>query len=156
MLSKKLRLDSFPKGYFNNKRVLVRVDFNVPLDKKTNAITNPQRVVESLPTIKRLLDDGVKSVVLMSHLGRPNGSRDEKQSLKPVAELLKKELGRDVTFLSDCVGTEVEKACENPAAGSVILLENLRFHAEEEGEKEVEKKEDQVPLLRRSPLSEAV
>ena len=94
MLSKKLRLDSLPKGFFANKRVLVRVDFNVPLDKKTNAITNPQRVVESLPTIRRLLEDGVKSVVLVSHLGRPNGKRDEKQSLKPVAELLKKELGK--------------------------------------------------------------
>jgi phosphoglycerate kinase len=140
MLSKKLRLDSLPKGFFENKRVLVRVDFNVPLDKKTNAITNPQRVVESLPTIRRLLDDGVKSVVLMSHLGRPNGQRDEKQSLKPVAELLKKELARDVTFLNDCVGGEVEKACADPAKGSVILLENLRFHIEEEGSREVEKK----------------
>jgi len=94
MLSKKLRMDALPKGFFENKRVLVRVDFNVPLDKKSNAITNPQRVVETLPTIRRLLDDGVKSVVLMSHLGRPNGQRDEKQSLRPVADLLRKELGK--------------------------------------------------------------
>ena len=99
MLSKKLRLDTLPKGFFENKRVLVRVDFNVPLDKKTNAITNPQRVVESLPTIRRLLDDGVKSVVLMSHLGRPNGARDPKQSLKPVAELLREKLGQFVFLL---------------------------------------------------------
>jgi len=140
MLSKKLRLDALPKGFVENKRVLVRVDFNVPLDKKTNAITNPQRVVESLPTIRRLLDEGAQSVVLMSHLGRPNGSRDPKQSLKPVAELLKDKLGRDITFLDDCVGEAVEKACANPPKGSVILLENLRFHAEEEGEKEVDKK----------------
>ena len=93
MLSKKLRLDALPEGYLVDKRVLVRVDFNVPLDKKTNAITNPQRVVESLPTIRKLLHDGVKSVVLMSHLGRPNGKRDAKLSLKPVAEFLSKALG---------------------------------------------------------------
>jgi len=140
MLSKKLRLDTMPKGFFENKRVLIRVDFNVPLDKKTKAITNPQRVTESLPTIRRLLDEGAKSVVLMSHLGRPNGSRDPNQSLKPVAALLTSKLGRDVTFLDDCVGTDVEKACADPAKGSVILLENLRFHAEEEGSKEVDKK----------------
>jgi len=136
----KLSIADLPPKFLENKRVVMRVDFNVPLDKKTGAITNPQRVVEALPTIRRLLDDGVKSIVLMSHLGRPNGQRDEKQSLKPVAALLKKELNRDVVFLNDCVGPEIEKACANPVKGSVILLENLRFHAEEEGEREVEPK----------------
>jgi len=136
----KLSLSDLPPKSLENKRILVRVDFNVPLDKKTNEITNPQRVVEALPTIRKLLEDGVKSIVLMSHLGRPNGQRDEKQSLAPVAQLLRKELNRDVVFLYDCVGPEVERACENPVKGSIILLENLRFHAEEEGEKEVDKK----------------
>lgn len=137
----KLTVLDLPARALENKRVLIRVDFNVPLDKKDpTKITNPQRVVEALPTIRRLLADGVKSIVLMSHLGRPNGKRDEKQSLSPVAQLLRKELGREVVFLNDCVGPEVEKACADPIKGSVILLENLRFHAEEEGESEVDKK----------------
>lgn len=114
------------------KRVLIRVDFNVPLDKSLN-ITNNQRIVAALPTIQYALDKGAKSVVLMSHLGRPDGRVIESQSLAPVAKEVEKLLKRPVTFLKDCVGTEVEKACENPADGSVILLENLRFHLEEEG-----------------------
>lgn len=69
----------------------------------------------------------------MSHLGRPDGKRDEKYTLKPVAEELKTLLGRDILFLNDCVGPEVEAACANPAPGTIILLENLRFHIEEEG-----------------------
>ena len=76
----KVSLSDLPPKTLEGKRVLMRVDFNVPLDKKTFQITNPQRVVEALPTIRRLLDDGVKSIVLMSHLGRPNGSRSDKES----------------------------------------------------------------------------
>lgn len=114
-----------------DKRVLMRVDFNVPLDGKT--ITSNQRIVAALPTIKHVLERGARSVVLMSHLGRPEGLKKDKYSLAPVAEEVKKLLGRDVTFLSDCVGAEVEAACANPAPGSVFLLENLRFHVEEEG-----------------------
>eukprot|EP00667_Euglena_gracilis_P010586 EG_transcript_10778 len=115
------------------KRVLMRVDFNVPQDKKTGVITNPQRIVGALPTIQLALDGGAKAVVLMSHLGRPDGVPNPKYTLKPVAEKLQELLGRPVTFLSDCVGPEVEAACAAPADGSVILLENLRFHVEEEG-----------------------
>ncbi|XP_002736557.1 phosphoglycerate kinase 1-like [Saccoglossus kowalevskii] len=114
-----------------DKRVIMRVDFNVPL--KDGKISNNQRIVAALPSIKYCLDNGAKSVVLMSHLGRPDGRKQDKFSLAPVAEELKKLLNRDVTFLTDCVGAEVETACANPAAGSVILLENLRFHVEEEG-----------------------
>jgi phosphoglycerate kinase len=114
------------------RRVLMRVDFNVPQDKTTGAITNNQRIVAALPTIRHALEQGAP-VVLMSHLGRPDGKRVEKFSLKPVAAELQKLLGRPVTFLDDCVGPAVESACAAPAPGSVILLENLRFHIEEEG-----------------------
>jgi phosphoglycerate kinase len=114
------------------KRVLMRVDFNVPQDKQTGAITNPARIVAALPTINYALSRGA-SVVLMSHLGRPDGKADPKFSLKPVAEKLAELLGRPVTFLPDCVGPATEAACAKLAAGSVVLLENLRFHIEEEG-----------------------
>lgn len=108
-----------------------RVDFNVPM--KNGAITNNQRIVASLPTIQYALEHNARSVVLMSHLGRPDGHVDKKYSMKPVADELVKLLNRPVTFLEDCVGPEVEAACANPESGSVILLENLRFHVEEEG-----------------------
>ncbi|XP_060591085.1 probable phosphoglycerate kinase [Ruditapes philippinarum] len=114
-----------------DKRVLIRVDFNVPL--KDGKITNTQRIDAALPTIKYALDQGAKSVVLMSHLGRPDGRRQDKYTMAPVKPQLDAKLGRNVTFLSDCVGPEVEAACASPAPGSVILLENLRFHREEEG-----------------------
>ncbi|XP_006881981.1 PREDICTED: phosphoglycerate kinase 2 [Elephantulus edwardii] len=128
-LSSKLTLDKLDvKG----KRVLMRVDFNVPM--KQNKVTSNQRIRAAIPSIKYCLDNGAKSVVLMSHLGRPDGvPMPNKYSLEPVAAELKSLLGKDVLFLQDCVGAEVENACANPAAGSVILLENLRFHVEEEG-----------------------
>jgi phosphoglycerate kinase len=116
----------------SGKRVLIRVDFNVPQDKATGAITNNQRIVAALPTIKFALDKGA-SVILMSHLGRPDGQKIEKFSLKPVADELAKLLDKPVTFLADCVGPEVEAACANLQPGTVVLLENLRFHIEEEG-----------------------
>ena len=94
----------------SGKRVLIRVDFNVPQDKATGAITNNQRIVAALPTIQFALEKGA-SVILMSHLGRPDGQKIEKFSLKPVADELSKLLGKPVTFLADCVGPEVEAAC---------------------------------------------
>jgi len=115
------------------ERIFMRCDFNVPQDKKSGAITNNARIVAAVPSIQYCLDNGAKSVVLCSHLGRPDGARNEKFTLKPVAEELKKLLSREIIFLADCVGPEVEAACSSPAQGSVILLENLRFHAEEEG-----------------------
>ncbi len=114
------------------RRVLIRVDFNVPQDKASGAITNNQRIFAAIPTIRYALDQGA-SVVLMSHLGRPDGQRIAKYSLRPIAHELTKLLGRPVTFLEDCVGATVEAACAKPEPGSVILLENLRFHIEEEG-----------------------
>ncbi len=123
----------------SGKRVLMRVDFNVPQDKKTGAITNNQRIAAALPTIKYALEQGA-SVVLMSHLGRPDGQKISKFSLQPIAVELEKLLGRPVTFLDDCVGPAVEAACApgKLKAGQVVLLENLRFHIEEEGKVKLE------------------
>jgi len=114
------------------KRVLMRVDFNVPQDKATGAITNNQRIVAALPTIKYALAQGA-SVVLMSHLGRPDGKVIAKYSLKPVADELAKLLGQPVAFAADCVGPVAEQAAAALKPGGVLLLENLRFHIEEEG-----------------------
>jgi len=116
------------------KRVIMRVDFNVPQDKATGAITNNQRIVAALPSIRYALDQGA-SIVLMSHLGRPDGKVIAKFSLRPIAAELEKLLGRPVRFLTDCVGPEVERTCSAAALkpGDVVLLENLRFHIEEEG-----------------------
>ncbi|KAL7844600.1 hypothetical protein SRHO_G00231390 [Serrasalmus rhombeus] len=128
-LSNKLTLD---KVDVKGKRVIMRVDFNVPMKDKT--ITNNQRIKAAVPSIQYCLDNGAKAVVLMSHLGRPDGvPMPDKYSLEPVAAELKNLLGKDVKFLKDCVGPEVESACADPPAGSVILLENLRFHVAEEG-----------------------
>jgi phosphoglycerate kinase len=116
------------------KRVIMRVDFNVPQDATTGAITNTKRIEAALPTIQYALDQGA-SVVLMSHLGRPDGKVIAKFSLKPVAVALEKLLSRPVKFLADCVGPDVEAACAvgTIKPGEVVLLENLRFHIEEEG-----------------------
>ena len=119
------------------KRVLMRVDFNVPQDKVTGAITNTQRISAALPSIKFALEKGA-SVVLMSHLGRPDGQKIAKFSLNPVAAELEKLLLKPVTFLDDCVGGAVEAACARLAPGTVVLLENLRFHIEEEGKVKLE------------------
>jgi len=129
MLSNKLGIEQLD---LSNKRVLIRVDFNVPLEKD-GKITNTQRIDASLPTIEYALKKGAKSVVLMSHLGRPDGQVKKEYTLAPVVDILKEKLKRDITFLDDCVGEKVEKACADPAPGTVFLLENLRFHAEEEG-----------------------
>lgn len=118
------------------KRALIRVDFNVPQDKVTGAITNTKRIEAALPTIKYALDKGA-AVILMSHLGRPDGKVVEKFSLAPVAEALSKLINKPVKFLKDCVGAEVEAECAKAKPGDVILLENLRFHIEEEGKAKI-------------------
>ncbi len=117
------------------KRVIMRVDFNVPV--KDGRVENDKRLRASLPSIQYVLKQG-GSLVLMSHLGRPDGKRVEKHSLKPVAAKLGELLGRPVTFLTDCVGPEVEQACAALKPGEVVLLENLRFHIEEEGKVKLE------------------
>ena len=112
-----------------NRRVIVRVDFNVPLDDKLN-ITDDSRIKGALPTIEYLIENGAK-VVLMSHLGRPKGKVKDELRLTPVSRRLSELLGKKVKKLNDCVGEEASKAAESMKAGDVILLENLRFHAEE-------------------------
>ncbi|MGE3802863.1 MAG: phosphoglycerate kinase [Candidatus Kapaibacterium sp.] len=120
-------IDSLPLA---GNRVLVRVDFNVPLDDEGN-VTDDKRIRESLPTIQKILREGGKAI-LMSHLGRPKGERNEKFSLKPAAQTLSHLLQTEVPLAPDCIGEEVEKMVEGMKAGDVILLENLRFYAEEE------------------------
>jgi len=122
---------SIDKLALKNKRILIRVDFNVPL--KDGKVTNNQRIAAAIPTIKYALSNGAKSVVLMSHLGRPDGRKQEKYTLKQVVPELEKLLDKKVIFVDDCVGESVEKVTGNPETGSVILLENLRYHIEEEG-----------------------
>ncbi len=118
--------DSELKG----KRVLVRVDFNVPRDKKTGAITDDRRIKEALPTIKYLAGKGAK-VVLVSHLGRPSGVTEELR-LNAIGERLSSLLGKKVIKLDDCIGEEVENTVAKMAEGDVTLLENVRFYKEEE------------------------
>jgi len=113
-----------------NKKVLMRVDFNVPLDDN-NQITDDNRITEAMPTIEYILAQGA-SLILMSHLGRPKGKPKPEFSLKPVAERLGKLLNKSVILAPDCVGNEVSNLAADLKPGSVLLLENLRFHNEEE------------------------
>lgn len=113
-----------------SKRVLMRVDFNVPLDDKLN-ITDDIRIRAALPTIKYAIDNGAK-VILMSHLGRPDGKVVDSMRLTPVAKSLEKLLGKKVTKTDDCIGDAVKNTVNAMKPGDVVLLENLRFHAEEE------------------------
>jgi phosphoglycerate kinase len=115
---------------FSGKKALIRVDFNVPLDKDYN-ITDDTRIIGALPTIKKILSDG-GSVILMSHLGRPKAGAEEKFSLKHIVPYLSKALDTEVDFSSDCIGEEAEGKAQALKAGDVLLLENLRFHKEEE------------------------
>jgi 3-phosphoglycerate kinase len=113
-----------------NKTVLVRADFNVPQDTSLN-ITDDTRIRSTIPTLKYILEHGAKKLVLMSHLGRPDGKPVAKYSLKPVAVRLKELLGVDVLFLNDCVGDNIKPDIDK-SKEKVVLLENLRYHAEEE------------------------
>jgi len=113
------------------KRVLVRVDFNVPVDAKTGAIVDDSRIRAALPTIKYLTERHAR-VILISHLGRPKGKVVDSLRLTPVAQRLSQILGQQVGVAVNCIGPEVEKSVETLKAGDVLLLENLRFHSDEE------------------------
>lgn len=115
---------------FKDKKALIRVDFNVPLDKEFN-ITDDKRMRAALPTIHKILNDG-GSIVLMSHLGRPKGGPEDKYSLKHILGDLSRMLDIEVKFAEDCIGDDAEKQAKNLFPGEVLLLENLRFHPEEE------------------------
>jgi len=121
------KLDDFN---FKAKRVLIRVDFNVPLDENYK-ITNNSRIAASLPTLNKILDDG-GSIILMSHLGRPKGGYEEKFSLKHLIDEISSLLNRKVYFAVDCIGNEAFSLASGLQEGEVLLLENLRFYKEEE------------------------
>src|SRR5271170_6035359 len=116
-----------------DQRVLVRVDYNVPMEEKEGRllINDATRIKETLPTLRLLIDKGAK-IILAAHLGRPKGKREPSMSLRPVADELSKMLGRPVAFVEDCVGEKVEKAVAALKAGEILLLENVRYYNEEE------------------------
>src|SRR5436190_18255510 len=115
------------------KRVFVRVDYNVPLEEKDGqmVITDETRIAETLATLRRLSEQGGK-LILVSHLGRPKGKREPSMSLRPVAAKLADLLGTNVNFVDDCIGEKVERVTGGMENGQVVLLENVRYYAEEE------------------------
>jgi 3-phosphoglycerate kinase len=137
-MAKKTVADVDVKG----KKVLMRCDFNVPLDDDGN-ITSDDRIVKALPTIRNVLQHG-GGLILMSHLGRPKGQRDEKLSLAPVAKRLSELLKQDVVFAKDCIGPETKAKAEDLNSGDCMLLENLRFHKEETIKDKAAKEDEQL------------
>ena len=117
---------------FSGKKALIRVDFNVPLDKKTLEVTDETRIKGALLTINKIIKDG-GSVILMTHLGRPGGTKQEKYSLKHIISALNKNLGKEVKFADDCVGQTAIDQAASLKSGEILLLENVRFYEEEEG-----------------------
>lgn len=115
---------------FAGKKAIIRVDFNVPLNKETFEVTDDTRIRGALPTIKKILKDG-GSVILMSHLGRPKEGPEDKFSLKHVISTLKKHLGTEIKFADDCMGDSAKKLSKDLKSGEILLLENLRFYKEE-------------------------
>ena len=124
-------MGTFSNHNFANEKALIRVDFNVPLDKQTFEITDDNRMRAALPTIKKILSDG-GSVILMSHLGRPKGGPEDKYSLKHIISHLSELLEVPVQFAADCIGQEAVDKAASLKPGEVLLLENLRFYPEEE------------------------
>lgn len=121
------KIDSYN---FKGKRALIRVDFNVPINKETLSITDDTRIRAAMPTIKKVLSDG-GSVVLMSHLGRPKNIPENRFSLKNIIPKIEEVLGQKIQFASDCIGERAFEKSNNLKSGEVLLLENLRFHARE-------------------------
>ena len=116
---------------FSGKRAIIRVDFNVPMNEKFE-VTDDTRIRAAIPTIKKVLEKG-GSVILMSHLGRPKKNNDEKFSLSHIISVIENRLGTKIAFAGDCMGEKAAQMAAELKPGEVILLENLRFYAEEEG-----------------------
>lgn len=129
MLANKLSLTDISN--LKGKKVLVRVDFNVPIEN--GIIKDNTRIKATLPTIQHLKKEGADKIILISHCGRPDGLKNLKYTLKPVAANLKELLNEEILFVDDCVGDNVEKSINEAKPGAILLLENLRFHVEEEG-----------------------
>jgi phosphoglycerate kinase len=125
-------MQTIDKYNFKGKRAIVRVDFNVPLNKQTFEVTDDTRIRGALPTINKILSDG-GSVILMSHLGRPDGKVQDKYSLKHAIPAIEKNIGKKIIFVNDCAGEEAKKVTAALKPGEIVLLENLRFYEEEEG-----------------------
>jgi phosphoglycerate kinase len=132
---KKLTIDKLG-SQLRNKRVVIRVDFNVPI--KNGKISDDTRIRESLKTIQYSLEQGAKSVILLSHLGRPNGQKNPKYSLEPIVPALSNLINKKVEFVNDCVGQQVQDKVRSGDNGQIFLLENLRYYAAEEGSMEKE------------------
>jgi phosphoglycerate kinase len=124
-------MSKFSQYNFSNQKALIRVDFNVPLDKKTSEITDDTRIKAAIPTIQKILKDG-GSVILMSHLGRPKDGPEDKSSLKHLIDHISKLLGKEILFADDCIGQSAYDQAGKLKSGEVLLLENLRFYKEEE------------------------
>lgn len=124
-------MKSLKEANLTGKKVIVRVDFNVPLNKETFAITDDSRIREALPTLKYILDSGA-ALILMSHLGRPKSGPEDKYSLRHILSHLSESIGKPVRFANDCIGAETAAQCQELKAGEVLLLENLRFYPQEE------------------------
>ena len=133
-LSKKLAIDHIPH-LIKGSRVAMRVDFNVPM--KEGQITDPKRIVATLPSLNYILENDAKSLVLMSHMGRPKGNKNMQFSLKPLVPAIEDYLKKKVTWVPDCVGPDTVKACAEAKDGEILLLENMRFYTAEEGKGEV-------------------
>ncbi len=132
-------MNNINKYNFLDKKVLIRVDFNVPLNENFE-VTDDTRIKAAIPTIKKILKEG-GTIILMSHLGRPKNGYEEKFSLKHIVTCLSKNIGTEVQFATDCIGSETLAQVKNLKKGAVLLLENLRFHKEEtKGDKDFAKK----------------
>ena len=125
-------MQTITKYNFSDKKAIVRVDFNVPLNKQTFEVTDDTRIRGALPTIKKILSDR-GAVILMSHLGRPDGKVQDKYSMKHIIPAVQKNIGRTVKFAADCMGEDTKALTASLKPGEVLLLENLRFYEEEEG-----------------------
>ena len=130
VLQKNYFMIDFKTYSFDGKKVLIRVDFNVPLNKETFEITDDKRIRAALPTLNHILENG-GSVIIMSHLGRPKEGPEDKFSLKHIVAGIEKNLNRKVSFANDCIGDEAIEKSKNLKAGEVLLLENVRFYKEE-------------------------